>query len=281
MATLVGLERCFTKRGHPNLVTHDMSFASALNQLLPVSLRPVTWATARYLRRSGYAVQAGPFAGMRYINRAHCSALAPKIAGTYEQELLPFLPRLFDQSPDVFVDVGAAEGYYAVGAAFAHWCERIVAFEADPAALESCRELMALNQVSPEILELHGACTPAALQQLLAAFTRPALMVDAEGYEAFLLDPLRVPALNRCRIIVEYHDFALPGLSDEICRRMEPTHEITTIPLAPRHAVDLHTNDPLLKLLPAGIRRRILSEQRPFSLHGWLWMQPRTGATSP
>jgi hypothetical protein len=254
-----------------------MSLASVLNQMLPRRLRPVELATARYVRTSGGNVHAGPFRGLRYVGRAHCSALAPKLAGTYEQELHPYLQRFLAGPPDAFIDIGAAEGYYAVGAVVAGWSPRVVAFEAEPAARQTLAELMALNNVAPERIELRGLCTPPELDALLAGCACPAVLMDVEGFEALLLDPLRVPHLARSRLIVEYHDFALPGLRDELCRRMDPTHAITVIDQQPRRAGDLPASDPLIRLLPAGLRRRVLSEQRPFSHHGWLWLAPRNG----
>jgi hypothetical protein len=250
--------------------------ATFLNQLLPRRLRPVEIASARYLQWSHHVVQAGPFKGLRYITRAHCSALAPKIAGTYEQELLPYLPLLFAGKPDLFIDIGAAEGYYAVGVAVAGWSERIVAFEVDPDARRSLSELMAANQVVTSRIDLRGMCTPEALNAVLADALRPAILMDAEGFEAFLLDPLRVPHLARCRILLEYHDFVLPGLRDEICRRLEATHTIVPIEQAERRAGDLNCSDPVVRMFPASVRRRVLGEQRPFSRHGWLWLSPRS-----
>jgi hypothetical protein len=219
-------------------------------------------------------VQAGPFRGLRYIDRACGSALAPKIAGTYERELWPFLDRLIAGSPDVLVDVGAAEGYYAVGAAAASWCERIVTFESDPAARQAMCELMARNGVDASRVEQRGSCTPAELEGVLSRYRHPAVIMDVEGFEAFLLDPMRVPHLRSCRLLVEYHDFVLGGLRDEIVRRMSATHAITAIELETRRAEELVCTDPLIRLLPARIRRRVLSEQRPFSNHGWVWMAP-------
>jgi hypothetical protein len=258
-----------------------MSFASTLNHLLPRDLRPVELATARYIRWSRGVVQAGPFRGMRYIDRAHCSALAPKIAGTYEQEIQPYLQLLLAERPDVFIDIGAAEGYYAVGAALAGWSPRIVAFESDPDARQGLIELMACNKIDPARIELRGICNPTELNMLLAECARPAVIMDVEGFEALLLDPLRVPHLARCRLLVEHHDFVLRGLRDEICRRMSTTHNIAVIEQAPRLAHDLVCSDSLLRFVPSGIRRRVLSEQRPFSHHGWLWLTPlaKTPAT--
>lgn len=251
-----------------------MSLISRFNHLLPRALRPIEVATARYIRWSGGVVQGGPFRGMRYIERAHCSQLAPKIAGTYEQEIQPYLSQLLAAKPDAFIDIGAAEGYYAVGAAFANWSPRIVAFEAETDARQSLVELLALNQLAPDRIDLRGICTPAELNSLLGECVRPAVIMDVEGFEALLLDPLRVPNLARCRLLVEHHDFVLHGLRDEICRRMSATHAITAIEQAPRRAEDLVCPDPLVRLFPAGIRRRVLGEQRPFSRHGWLWLTP-------
>lgn len=255
-----------------------MSLASTLNHLLPRALRPVELTAARYLRWSRHVVQAGPFRGLRYINRAHCSALAPKIAGTYEQEIQPYLSLLVADRPDAFIDIGAAEGYYAVGAAFLDWSTRVIAYEAEPEARQALVELMNLNRIDPGRIDVRGPCTPEALNDLLTGCDRPAILMDIEGYEALLLDPLRVPLLARCRLLVEHHDFALPGLCDTLCRRMEPTHAITRIEQTPRRAEDLICSDPFVRRMPAGIRRRILNEQRPFARHGWLWLSPRGAA---
>lgn len=251
-----------------------MSFVSRFNHLLPRALRPIEVATARYIRWSGGVVQSGPFRGMRYIERAHCSQLAPKLAGTYEQELRPFLEQLVSDRPDVFIDIGAAEGYYAIGAALANWSPRIVAFESDGDARRGLTELMARNRIDPTHIELRGICTPSELNALLAEHARPAVIMDVEGFEALLLDPLRVPHLARARLLVEHHDFVLRGLREEICRRMSATHSITVIEQAPRRAEDLVCPKSVLRFFPAAVRRRVLSEQRPFSHHGWLWLTP-------
>lgn len=257
-----------------------MSLASTINNLLPRALQPVEIASARYLRWSRHVVQTGPFRGLRYIDRACGSAHIPKIAGTYEKEIHSFLPQFLANQPDAFIDIGAAEGYYAVGAAVANWSPRIVAFEINPDSQRALTELMTLNQLAPARIDLRGACTLAALNTLLADCARPAVLMDVEGYECFLLDPLRVPHLARCSILVEYHDFILHGLRAELCRRMAATHAVTVIDLAPRQAEDLVCDDPIIRRLPASIRRRVLNERRPFSLHGWLMMTPLNSSSS-
>src|SRR5215208_3855790 len=62
-------------------------------------------------------VLSGIFAGMRYVRDAVGGQLYPKLLGTYELELVPVIQALNRKRVARIVDVGAAEGYYAVGLA--------------------------------------------------------------------------------------------------------------------------------------------------------------------
>ena len=62
-------------------------------------------------------VSQGPFQGMRYLALAYCSEVLPKLVGTYECELIPGIEAICQAGCDRIVDIGAAEGYYAVGMA--------------------------------------------------------------------------------------------------------------------------------------------------------------------
>lgn len=67
--------------------------------------------------RFDYSVQAGPFTGMKYTRSAMLSRHAtPALLGVYERQLYPFLEAAA-QRCDFVVDLGSAEGYYAVGMA--------------------------------------------------------------------------------------------------------------------------------------------------------------------
>src|SRR6478672_6897407 len=66
----------------------------------------------------GLVVQHGPFKGMKYpgVNSVG-SALIPKLLGSYERELHPLIDSICAGQYDQVVDIGCAEGYYAVGLA--------------------------------------------------------------------------------------------------------------------------------------------------------------------
>jgi hypothetical protein len=102
-------------------------------------LRQSTRARRRMQKARSYlfpssdpVVLAGPFKGMRYLQEFTFGPIAPRWLGTYEPQLHPFLQRMSKVNYEKFVDIGAAEGYYAVGVKRRHCSIAVVSFEADP-----------------------------------------------------------------------------------------------------------------------------------------------------
>jgi hypothetical protein len=212
-------------------------------------------------------VLAGPFAGMAYITGSSGSAFLPKIVGTYEMELAPAIGAIAAGGHDVIVDIGAAEGYYAVGLARANVNAKVIAFEAHKPARHLLKKLARLNGVESRI-ELRGYCGVDDLAAAIASAQRPAVICDCEGGEMQLLDPVRVPALSRAAILVELHDWAVPGITAAMRERFEKTHEIELIEERLRSAVDLPGN---VKLTEA--QSRAAMEEHRNEKGRWFWMK--------
>lgn len=184
-------------------------------------------------------VLSGPFAGMKYSAAAVCSAWLPKLIGTYECELHPVFARVANGRFDQIVDVGSAEGYYAVGLTLALKPKRTWAFDIDPTAERLVRHLAQANRVD-DVVEVQGFCDLPRLQNLLHEAERPLVVCDCEGYEAQLLDPAQVPALHKASIIVETHDERRNGpIATSLRSRFEKTHRIEVIEPAPRSMADV------------------------------------------
>ena len=241
--------------------------------LIPPALRPVELAALRYRRWTGLVVQSGPFRGMRYVE-----------PGSREPGSFRSWPACRRNS-----SVPHATGRRAGPTSL--WMSappKVTMRSAPPSqagaiasslrdrswARATLAELMARNGVPAQRLEIRGACTTDELPAVLAPYRRPAMIMDVEGHEALLLDPLRVPSLARCRLLVEHHDFVLPGLSSEIRRRWIRRMRSPRSRRSP-HRRRPCLQRPVIRMLPAGIRRHVLNEHRPFSQHGWLWMEPR------
>jgi len=214
----------------------------------------------------GGIVAGGPFRGLRYIRESVGSAWAPKMLGTYEKELWPVIDVLIGRRPRWIIDVGAAEGYYAVGLAMRLGAAQVVAFEADEDSHPILLKLAELNGVADRIT-VRGCCTSQTLDSVLDEIPSPAIICDVEGAEYELMDPVRIPALTRSDILVELHEFHRPDMADVLRRRFSGTHDIELIPSRPRSRKDLPPPVDLTEASGAAC----LDEQRPGPMN-WFWM---------
>lgn len=232
-----------------------------------------TEITAEIYTWSKGTVQAGPFRGMRILQAASWGDgdLCPKILGTYESELHTCLGLLAKTPPDAVINVGCAEGYYAVGMARLFDGARVKAFDTSPAARDICQRNAALNRVGDRVA-VDGLCTPELLEAALRESLRPAVVCDCEGGELDLLDPARAPGLCRCTILVECHDFINRSITETLTARFKESHVIDVIPEGPR---DPNRCAPLRRMNSLN-RWLAVCEFRPEFMN-WLFMRPRSG----
>jgi hypothetical protein len=147
--------------------------------------------------RFDYRVQAGPFQGMIYTKEAVLSRHAtPALLGQYERQLYTYIVEAA-QNCDLVIDVGHAEGYYAVG--LARLGKRVVAYDADPHERRICRGMARANGVR---LEINSWCSPGSLYTVQQ---RALVICDIEGGEYELLSSEVASALAECWFVVELH----------------------------------------------------------------------------
>jgi len=225
-------------------------------------------------------IAQGPFRGMRYISSAYHSEVLPKLVGTYERELGPAIEAICRAGCDRIVDIGVAEGYYAVGMALRNDRAAVVGFERNPSARYYSRRLAARNGVSDR-LRLLGNCDPDALNNALEGARRPAVICDCEGAEDLLLRPDRIEPLRRAFVLVETHDGleteagVLEGITDRLCERFGPTHAIEAIASRERSRDDL----PPDTILSPEEAAEAMDEGRPWAQ--WLFMSPKPASSAP
>lgn len=240
------LKLCYWRLALPNSVT-----------LLPPSVR----------------VASGPFAGMRYIMRAHGSGLGAKIAGTYEKELHSILSASLRGAFSHVIDIGAAEGYYAVGFARAGFA--VTAFESTLDARILLTELAARNNVH---VDVRGICDVDQLRNAISPSENTLVICDIEGAELDVLKPDLVPALANAWLLVEAHDILQDGITEALRDRFEPSHSVSVIDTTPRQISDFpRQHHSLFKLLPEVLAIRSMAESRPGPM-SWLWLEPKSGA---
>ncbi|MDO8911834.1 class I SAM-dependent methyltransferase [Phenylobacterium sp.] len=175
------------------------------------------------LRREGAKILSGPFAGMDYVGEATEGALAPRLLGSYESELHPAIARFAGEGFDCIVDVGCAEGYYAVGLARLMPGVTVYAYDIVEKARRACADLAAKNGVAERVV-VRETFTPEGFEEF--ADRRTLVMMDVEGAEDDLLRPDLSPALARMSLIVETHDVYRQGVLQRIQARFSATHDI-------------------------------------------------------
>jgi hypothetical protein len=192
------------------------------------------------LKEFQHTIHTGPFKGMQYISVANGSVLAPKIVGTYERELHGVIEQVIASGYKNIVDIGSAEGYYAVGLAYRLKHDpgvRIFAYDTNKAALANVDKLATLNNVRDKI-SINGYCEVDALNVFAGKETM--VICDIEGAEKELIDPVKAPGILQYDFLIEVHDGGdrSSAIKDVLRNRFSNTHTITMIPYTGRGAAD-------------------------------------------
>jgi len=183
--------------------------------------------TERVGRSCAFRVSSGPFEGLRYFSSGRIPLVdlhpTPKLLGSFEQELHPWLEQLVQEDFPLVINIGSAEGYYAVGLALRIPTTYVIAFDPLPEASEACARLSRLNGVSGRVT-VEGECRQSVLRSI---DLRGALIIcDCEGCEVRLLNLQKIPALATCTLIVELHDALLPGSKESLLARFRDSHTV-------------------------------------------------------
>lgn len=227
---------------------------------------------ASFVRRHGRLVKRGPFAGLAFVDLAvgGPQALVPKLIGSYELEIQDAVEEAIEAGFTEAVNIGAGDGYYAVGLARRQVEAKVYAFEIDAEARRICEETAIANGVQDR-LEIRSFCTPDALRSL--ELRRPFVVCDCESCELDVLLPKAVPSLREARLLVELHDFIDPEITDRIVERFARTHGVELIATQSRDPSDF----PELNEMPARERQRAITEGRPGPMR-WAVLTPRLEA---
>ena len=247
------------------------NFQAATHKVLQIAIECRTAEIAEYISiETQNIVQSGPFKGM-ILPLTHSwgtGDIAPKLLGTYECELHPAIEKAIARNPEVVFNVGAAEGYYAVGLARRLPGVQVFAFDKDAKSSEVCMAAQELNGVP--------RCAKGAFNNLswLSGHRNTLIVMDIEGEELIVLDDTDpyFGNLKYADLIVECHDFKNPSISETLVDRFSSTHDIAFAREGPRnpHAF------PILQKLCSLDKSLATSENRPQTM-SWIiaWAKER------
>ncbi len=180
----------------------------------------------QFVKYNGLVVLQGPFAGMRYIEDASGSELLPKLIGTYESELHSVIDEIIERRYSRIVDVGCAEGYYAVGLAYRCPWAKIEAYDIDDEARQRCHTMATLNDVASSIT-INKEFTVECLGDSHESSTL--IVCDCEGAERSLFGDSDSSHWKHCDMLIELHDAINRGTTSAIIGNLALTHNIKLI----------------------------------------------------
>ncbi len=214
-------------------------------------------------------VMRGPFEGMSYsIGQAAGSALLAKIIGSYEQELHPVMQEIIDGKYTDVVDIGCAEGYYAVGLAVKKPELKVWAFDTNAPARALCEKLAKENNVSYRVT-VAGHCDAAALRKIPVR-GKAVVICDCEGYEKALFSSETCAALAGQDLVIEIHDFLDPTISSTLFARLNVTHDVTRIPSIPDFVRPIVYPSPALINETYATQASLMAEKRPLDMEWFI-----------
>ncbi|WP_164972824.1 methyltransferase domain-containing protein [Lacibacter luteus] len=205
--------------------------------------------------------------GLKYPGFAsYGSSIFPKLSGTYESELADIFFQLEKNNYSCIVDVGCAEGFYAVGLAQRFKQAKVYAFDISETAQQLCKEMAALNNVSSQV-EVKQECTAENLAALVLD-QRSLIICDCEGYERHLFVRDTIDQLKTSDLIIELHPMHEKDVKEYLHQLFANTHVI-------EYAASYDDNRKIFELpdiytsLSKIDRIKIVQEGRAFSMD---WM---------
>jgi len=216
-----------------------------------------------------YTVGYGPFQGLKFsgheIWTKHC--LGNMILGLYEKEVMDEII-LSAGKYQIFLDVGAADGFFAVGVLLKNIYERCLAYEIDITAQKNIRNLAKINGVEEKI-EIFSEFNAQTLET--QKIEKCIILIDIEGAEFDLLDQTTFLNLKRCKLIVELHEFGENSNQkiSQLIEKSNSTHKFKFLETGPRDLSSI----PEVRNLSDNDRWLLCSEGRPYLMR-WIVFEP-------
>lgn len=218
-------------------------------------------------------VSNGYFKSMVYPDfLAAGSAIYPKFIGSYERELTPVFEQIIKEKYDLIIDVGCAEGYYAVGLAMLMPDATVIAYDTDPRARDLCKQIAILNNVS-ERVKIEGTLTANELGKIDFTDKKSLIISDCEGFEKELFTKNNIQNLKNCDLLIETHDLFDLDISAYLIKLFKETHQTPIVIASLDDIKKAQTYEyPETKNLDLNMKKVIFGENRK-AIMEWLFFK--------
>lgn len=183
-------------------------------------------ASRKFVEKHGRTVLRGPFRGLVYnCETANERNLVHRLVGSYEAELHPWIEEIAQKNYVMLLDIGTADGFYAVGFGRLMPKAQVIGFDTDRWARNATEKLVRENQTSN--VQVEAMCTTEWINRHVLPNTL--IFSDCEGYEEVLFDLEKSPILRECDMVIELHERPAPGVEKRIRERFAQTHDCRSV----------------------------------------------------
>ncbi len=164
-------------------------------------------------------IQQGPLKGFPLEREPKWGTgdIASKLFGLYEQEVLNIIEACTNRKK-LFVNLGAADGYYGVGLVATNNFPRSICYELSEDGKASMATSAKEHGVSDRVQVLGAASStfPSDIKKMGFAIEDALVLCDVEGAEFEIFDDHCLKALRGAEVVIELHEFIVDGGAGKI-----------------------------------------------------------------
>lgn len=267
--------RYYKEHGLGNATLAAASHALQIIGYKSAEAKKRSYISQKLLTASKGVVHSGTFKGMKLNPEKFWQQddLSSQIIGTYEGHVQNFL-RNRGSTSTVFIDVGAADGYFAIGMLTAGLARKSICFEISSEAHDVIRDNAAMNGVGDSV-EIYGKADPQILIDIIKNSSGDKLiLVDIEGAEYELMTPELIDQMAECSctVVIELHEFYsdLRVQSSNMLKRLESRYCIELLESSEVNPNDLAILDDYIE----SDKYLAIDEARPSPMR-WVALTPK------
>ncbi len=224
--------------------------------------------------RMKHTIKYGPFSDMVFCSDYWWggSDRASMLLGIYEEEVLNSIMSIPNKY-NVFIDLGAADGYYSIGSLISQKFQKSYSFEISTKGREVIKKNATLNHVSNK-LHIFGEATKDFYTNIPRKDLNSAvILIDIEGGEFDILDSELFGHLKKSIIFIELHDWFFKDGEKKVEKLLSDAKLFFKISRLTTTSRDL-SKFPEIRDYPDSERWLIASEGRS-KLMTWLRLDPK------
>jgi hypothetical protein len=186
----------------------------------------------RFKAANGQKILYGHFSGVNLSKTSFWNSIDhPSILlGLYEREVLDVIVDLcIINNKNLFINIGAADGYYAVGLLKKNFVDKAICYELTRDGRDSIKLNCELNHIDNSKIIIRGKACPEFHLDLPNNLTNAIILIDIEGFEFELLSEDSLMSIKEAIIIVELHPHLISNGETEVLKLIKRAEKLYNV----------------------------------------------------